>query len=521
MTSTSQCEKNCARDALKETERGWKSAWRDARESGTRSAHAGRGNMLSEHEVATVDSLLLGDSCQEEPETVTATWRVLELLRRCDHHPQLSQICKDDVVMEKLLMTLATDARGETVARFCGYVGAELAVRDPTPLVSYLGPPANADYLASLCAEHIHLPEVGNMIEACCMDSLATNEAVKRFLLSLHDTIIHLTIAQEDFRLEHLQLLCRLTAEKQLSSLHSAFPDVTERIIMMVKRTEHMPLLVLSEVASVCLRQKLKEIEIIVFERAEKLISLGRFEAKRIREHDAVEIKCMRRLIHLLKNRVGDSKPLRKLPRATADAQPTMPAMLMQLSELTLDSTKFIDAKPTSDRGVMACEAAEVLLSSVGYLWSREEVTQCATFSERDWDKCVRMLEERRRIDPNPDESKRALAILRLAEALRPLPLSEHSTRPPAAEQQRGVDAIDAATSPHQSLEPPPRIAARASNEASDAATATCTSAAMVRAPVQAEAPVAKVSPQQDQQASEVKQWWTRWIPDWARNAVG
>ena len=485
-----------------------------------------RERMLSEHEVATVDSLLLGDSCQEEPETVTATWRVLELLRRCDHHPQLSQICKDDVVMEKLLMTLATDARGETIARFCGYVGAELAVRDPAPLVSYLAPPANADYLASLCAEHIHLPEVGNMIEACCMDSLATNEAVKRFLLSLHDTIIHLTIAQEDFRLEHLQLLCRLTAEKQLSSLHSAFPDVTERIIMMVKRTEHMPLHVLSEVASVCRRRQLKEIEIIVFERAEKLISLGCFEAKRIRERDAVEIKCMRRLIHLLKNRVNDSK----LPQATADAQPTMPAMLMQLSELTLDSTKFVDgAEPTSDRGVMACEAAEVLSSSVGYLWSREEVTQCATFSERDWIKCVRMLEERRRIDPNRDESKRALAILRLAKALRPPPLSEHSTRPPAAEQQSGVGAIDAASqhiqstsaklrevshpshrsSPHQSLEPPPRIAARASDEASVTSatpTATCASAATVRAPVQAEAPV---SP-----------WYIRWIPAPARELL-
>jgi hypothetical protein len=347
------------------------------------------------------------------------------------------------MVMEKVLMALATDARGETVARFCGYVGAELAVRDPTRLVSYLGPPANADYLASLCSKHIHLPEVWNMIEACCMDSLATNEAVKRFLLSLHDAIIHLTNAQDYFRLEHLQLLCRLTAEKQLSSLRSAFPDchVTERIIMMVKRTdtELMPLPVLSEVASVCRRRQLKEIESIVFERAEKLISLGCIDAKRIREHDAVEIKCMRRLIHLLKNRSDDSK----LPRATDDAQPTMPAMLMQLSELTLDSTKFVDlgAEPTSDRGVMACEAAELLSSSVGYLWSREEVTQCATFSERDWHECVQMLEERR-----TDPSKRALAILRLAKALRPPPLSAPppplsapSTPPPA--ELRGVDA--------------------------------------------------------------------------------
>ena len=340
---------------------------------------------MDSSELAVVDRLIpcAGTGCPPQ-------WCVLELLRSCSSHPQLCHVSKDEEVLSRLFSVVDCDPFGAIVARFCAYVGLELAKSEPTRLATYLKSSANADFLVQQCLVHIEDVGVRELIDACVSilsgKEIAACEAIKQFLIKLELATLRVKQAERSPNL--LRLLCQLAANQV------RMPDRSEAELMQIVAKGLAQIwppnqMLLISAAEWCLRRKSQTPELTalyeaVLRQAEALAasdeSFMRAHAVELR---AADEKLMRLIIRMLPEWAAHA-PLRIAPESLC-----LPGLLIHLSELTIISTEYTKRSPTSERGELACAAAAVLADSCSWhsvasqqFWTREDIRQCKVFSQ-------------------------------------------------------------------------------------------------------------------------------------------
>jgi len=394
--------------------------------------------MLSVAELHTVDKLLGGSQLKahSELQPAYAAWFVFELLGSCSSHPQLKHIARDEEVMTRLMTALEIDAKGASIAQFCGYVGCELAEHHPDRLASFLASPANADYMVSVLSPHLAIPEVGRLVEICAKALALKHPAVKHFLLKLQTAI--LTRARGE-RPDDVRVLCILIVSKALDGLVDKKQDavIIDTVIELVRAMRSVPPNVLTAVAKLCHRRKLDHRFVsICLQKAEMLFVARTLSASCL--DGSAEVKCLRMVIVLLGNR-------------GASEGRWMPATLLCLSELAVKSIAVArKSEVLSELDKAACEAAELLGSSVGTRWPREEVAQCAPFKTREWHEGCKWLENSARY-PSYRMPEHGRSVLQIQAAMAP-PKQAAPPPVPAPPNRPAPPPAPAAAPP-----PPPR----------------------------------------------------------------
>ena len=369
--------------------------------------------MLSVKECATVDGLLLGNTSGHVTDIDCAWWRVLELLQSCSAHPQLSRIATDDEACLRLLSALAEDPSGLAIAQFCGYVGSALAEHEPSSLASYLEASANADYVTTLCAKHINLPEIIRLVNACMGPELARSEAIKRFLDGLLGAILaDAHAARSD---PCLHFLCRLIADgiirnfrNSRSSEAGIVKAINQRFEAQLQLDSHAVLAatppdpgLLAAALELCVRKKAgAPLSGNLLLLTERLVVTSVFSRDQLSRADADctdWVQCMDQVIRLL---IGHCEgELVVGYRLDQRAFPQMPATLLLCAELASSSVKYDAARDARARTVavplhphahimLACHAAELLALSAragSRCWSIHEIRQCEAFSRSEW----------------------------------------------------------------------------------------------------------------------------------------